>query len=343
MSLGKGSLAEEALRRYFFDSGYFALRSVPFSYQGFDVTDVDIWLYGKPSAVSRERMLVDAKNRKTPQAIERVLWTLGLQRALRIEGAIVATTDKRPAVNDFGHQQGVLVLDGEFLTKVISRGASPDRLSEEDLTFQIRDFELAKYSGDWKARFRNAKGRVLSNLDYDEINAWMEDGRFFAQQCLLVPLHKETACRLCYLMLSLVALGIDFRLKELAFRDEEFRKAALEGGLRFGSSGLVGMSKLVGLASGLVERFLPESGGSTRRIQKGLTEELDALGTAAVADYFSRKDVGAELFSISRQLDEAAYRRNFFRPEDLPVSMKSLLGVALDFWQVNRVQFFKQF
>lgn len=50
--LPKGYQMEELLRRYFIRSGYFTVRGVPFVYEGFEVTDIDIWLYDRPSSVS---------------------------------------------------------------------------------------------------------------------------------------------------------------------------------------------------------------------------------------------------------------------------------------------------
>jgi hypothetical protein len=116
-SLGKGYLAEEMLRAYFSRAGYFVVRGVPFCYEGFDVTDIDLWLYSRSSSVSREIAIVDAKNKKTPQAIERIFWIKGLQKAVGASKAIVATTDRRPEVKEFGKQLDVVVLDGSFLGK----------------------------------------------------------------------------------------------------------------------------------------------------------------------------------------------------------------------------------
>lgn len=72
--LTKGPRMEELLRSYFLKTGYYVVRGVPFIYEGFDVTDIDLWLYSRTSSVSREVALVDAKNKKTPQAIERIFW-----------------------------------------------------------------------------------------------------------------------------------------------------------------------------------------------------------------------------------------------------------------------------
>ena len=114
----KGPHMEEVLRSYFLDLGYFVVRGPQFRYQGFDITDVDLWLYMRPSPLTRERIIVDAKQRRTPQAIERIFWAKGLQLALGLEGCIVATTDKRAAVREFGRQNGVSVLDGTFFARL---------------------------------------------------------------------------------------------------------------------------------------------------------------------------------------------------------------------------------
>ncbi|WP_206206140.1 hypothetical protein, partial [Pseudomonas viridiflava] len=66
----KGPAAEEAIRNYFLSIGYFVVRGCAFKYNQFDVTDIDLFLYGKSSAFSRERLNADIKNKKTPQALE---------------------------------------------------------------------------------------------------------------------------------------------------------------------------------------------------------------------------------------------------------------------------------
>ena len=94
----KGAVAEEALRAYFCSIGYFVVRSVPFVYKNYEITDVDLWLYVKATSLSAERICVDVKRKRTPQAMERVLWTRGLKDLLGVDRAIVVTTDNRPEI-----------------------------------------------------------------------------------------------------------------------------------------------------------------------------------------------------------------------------------------------------
>ncbi len=89
--LEKGYLLEETLREYFRQAGYFAVRGVPFQLAGDDVTDIDLWLYERPTASGRRRTIVDIKNKVRPKAVERIVWTTGLRAALGVEAALVAT------------------------------------------------------------------------------------------------------------------------------------------------------------------------------------------------------------------------------------------------------------
>lgn len=273
VSGGKGLAMEEALRAYFLRGGYYVLRSVQLRYQEIDVTDIDIWLYERPSSVSRHRIIVDAKNRKTPQAIERIFWTKGLQLALGVEQSIVATTDRRPAVVDFGRQHDVLVLDGTFVARLIAtmRQEAKSRLNEEDFQKLLNAYRLATAAAGWRRRLDVAKSVVLNGLDYDAINFWLEEARYFAEQAITIQGHADTAMRALYLIASLIALAIDFVLKDLAFVDSADRLAIIADGLRYGTRGQIG-TKVLDLATGLVEQYVsgeePRPTGCVRNLIK---------------------------------------------------------------------------
>ncbi len=112
----KGPSLEELVREYFSKQGFYALRGVKLLFEGEDVTDVDVWLYGRQSAGVRTRVVVDVKNKRSPKAFERILWTRGLQLALGCDRAIVATTDGSAKVTRFAQQQKVALLSTKFLT-----------------------------------------------------------------------------------------------------------------------------------------------------------------------------------------------------------------------------------
>jgi hypothetical protein len=338
--LPKGYQMEELLRRYFIRNGYFTVRAVPFVYEGFEVTDIDIWLYDRPSSVSRHRIIVDTRNRSTPKAIERIFWTKGLQQVLGVEQTIVATTDKRSAVSDFGREQDVLILDGAFLSRLQkSSEAFEARLTEEQFVDLLGTYRPTKEGGDWRGRFKGAKSPLASNLGYNAINGWLIEARFFAEQSQLVTTHKEIALRVLYVFVSFIAIAFDFVMKDLAFSESSAKLAALNDGLRHGSHGATGTKQLLGLATGLIEQYAPEQRMLAARIRERLGRELDAIPTKVLAEYFAKQSVSQELFSVAKKLEAAAYNASFVPPQTFPPAVKGMIGVLLDFWEMDRNRF----
>lgn len=339
-ALPKGYRMEELLRRYFIRGGYFTVRGVPFVYEGFDITDIDIWLYERPSSVSRHRIIVDTKNRNTPKTIERIFWTKGLQQVLGVEQAIVATTDKRPAVSNFGREQDVLILDGTFLDK-LQKSAEPfeARLTEEQLIDLLGTYRPTKDGGDWRGLFKMAKRPLASGLGYNAINRWLIDAKYFAEQALVVATHKEVALRFLYLLVSFIAIAIDFVMRDLAFFEPAAKLATLNDGLRHGSQGATGTKQLLELATGLIEQYAPEHRILAPRIRERVGQELEAIPTKPLAEYFAKQSVSHDLFSVARELEGAAYKSVFVSPHDFSPAAKGVLGVLLDFWELERRSF----
>lgn len=339
-SLPKGYRTEELLRRYFIRSGYFTVRGVPFIYEGFDITDIDIWLYDRPSPTSRHRIIVDAKNRNTPKTIERIFWTKGLQQVLGVEQAIVATSDKRPAASDFGREQSVLILDGAFLDK-IHKSSEPfeARLTEEQFIDLLGTYRPTKEGGDWRGIFKTVKRPLARGLGYNAINRWLIDGRYFAEQALLVKTHREVALRVLYLLASFIAIAFDFVMKDLSFCETGVKLKALNEGLRHGSQGATGTKQLLELATGLIEQYVPENRMLAPRIKERLGKDLDSIPTKLLAEHFVKQSVSQDLFLVAKELEGAAYNSAFMAPQALSPLAKGMLGVLLDFWDLDRKSF----
>jgi hypothetical protein len=249
--LNKGHKMEELLRSYFLKSGYYVVRGVPFIYEGFDITDIDVWLYGRPSSVSREITIVDVKNKKTPQAIERIFWIQGLKLAIKATNAVVATKDNRQEVKDFGKDLGILVLDGSFLAKLDKFDASNvQRLGEEDFLNQIDTYTFSKLDGDWRGRIRTCKSLLAKGLSFDNCNEWLTHGNFFVQQVIVNPNQREIALRCLYLICSFLAIAVDYSLRELSFLDQQERVTLIKDGFTYGSKGSIGLKKFLMLQWG---------------------------------------------------------------------------------------------
>jgi hypothetical protein len=336
----KGERMEEFLRNYFIKAGYYVSRGVPFNYEGFDVTDIDLWIYGRTSSVSREIAIVDVKNKRTPQAIERIFWVKGLQLAVKATNALVATTDKRPEVKHFGKEQGVLVLDGHFISRLAkSESILNSRLSEEDLTEEIEKYTLGKLDGDWKGRAIESKKLLAKRLDFDGCNIWLEHARYFAEQVIINTSQRKLAYRLCLLIASYIAISIDYMLREMSFSEEHDKEKALNDGFRYGSRGEKGTNSIVSASLALVEQFTDNGTAISNQVRRNLDSEMSKLPTNILSEYFSKSDVGKTLFSTAKEVEKISMSKKFVSHSSSTIEVRSFIGCLLDYWQIDRSQF----
>lgn len=339
-SLNKGFAMEEALRNYFIKTGYYVIRGVPFTFGGFDITDIDLWLYSRTSSVSREITIVDAKNKKTPQAIERIFWIQGLKKSVNATNAIIATTDKRPEVKDFGAKNGILVLDGNFISKLNSfKGASSERLSDEEFFSKISEYPLNKLDGNWKKRVIFSKNLLSKSLSFDSCNEWLNHASFFANQSIINKEYRQISLRCLYLICSFIAITIDFLMKEFSFLDQIERKELLNNGFAYGSRGNEGLRKILDLTMGLVEQYSDNGQAISAQVRQGIERRLSELKSSILSEYFSKKEVSMGLFSVAREFEELAMKRDFISHSMASLELQSMLFCFLDFWGLDRPRF----
>jgi hypothetical protein len=338
--LPKGYLMEELLRNYFLKAGYYVVRGVTFNYEKFDVTDIDLWLYSRTSSVSREVTIVDSKNKRTPQAIERIFWVQGLKLAIKATNAIVATTEKRPEVKEFGRELGVFVLDGNFLGKLsTSESIVNDRITDEEFTRLINDYELNKLDGDWKGRIKYSKSLLASELSFDSCNSWMAQGAFFAEQAITKENRVQTALRCLYLICSFITVAVDYTMKEISFLDAGERSRVIKDGFTYGSQGSLGMKKTLDIAMGLVESYAKGGQAISHEVRNNVEDQLSKLNTAILGEYFSKTDVTKSLFAVAREFEQLAMNRRFAAHGHASAELRSMLLCLLDYWGLDRLTF----
>ncbi len=332
----KGPAAEEALRNYFLKLGYFVIRGCKFKFNRFDVTDIDLWLYGKCSLFSRERLNVDIKNKRTPQALERIFWAKGLQSVLSLDGCVVATNDIRPDVREFGLQHHVTVLDGRFMGRLTKSNRSQlQRISEEQLFDQINQSSLGKIGGDWKGRYEDSKSRVLISLTFDGCNAWLDDIGYFLQQLQTSPSNDSPAWRMFYASIAHFLISLDFILSEHVAVEREQKRVILDGGFRYGAAGKLFTEKVGQLAAALAGSVVAQQGYADT-VEHELSQQAARVKAEILAEFFSDSSIQIGLFDVARELENAAFKPLIVTPSSLSVSAQSLLGVLADFIGVDR-------
>ena len=328
----QGSVAEEALRNYFLSIGYYVARGIKFTFHRFDVTDVDLWLYARNSPLSRERICVDIKNKKTPQALERIFWAKGLQSVLGLDSCIVATTDSRPDVREFGLQHNVRVLDGKFLSRLTNSARShKERITEEDFLADLESGSLGRLSGDWRGRYEESKSRLLHSLNFDGCNAWLEDIEYLLTQIA----SGNRAWRLFYASCSHFMIAMDFILREFIAEDQEQRRQIIERGIRYGVSGQAFTEKVGRMAAALVEGVAAQP-GLADTLQQELQQQASNVKADLLAEFFARNLTGSAAFDVALALESAAFSPQAPTPSALPSQAQAVVGVIADFCGVDR-------
>lgn len=327
---------EESLRRYFLNLGYYVLRGVKFRYRTFDVTDVDLWLYAKTSALARQRTSVDIKNKKTPQALERIFWAKGLKETLALDECMVATTDSRPDVREFGLSHQVIVLDGPFLARLqTSTKTHIDRLSEEDFLTQANHGSLGKMGGDWKGRYEEAKSRVLTDLRFDGCNAYINDIHYFLMQRIELGESELMPLRLVYSVISMFLVAIDFVMKDHSALDNHHKFQLLCEGFRYGDSGKNYATRFTSLVAGLTE-IVGVASGTGKALLDELRKQAEEIPAEGLAEFFSKGSVQNALFSNALEFESAAFAPDVPSPTSLSPSAQSVLGAIADFLSIDR-------
>jgi len=332
----KGHEIEEALRIYFLGLGFYVLRGVEFSHKTMLTTDIDLWLYNRPSSLTRERINVDIKNKKNPQATERIFWTKGVQTILGFDNCIVATSDKRPLIKEFGDKNDVIVLDGNFLNKIKEK-YSDTRFTEEEFLSEIMKDSLGKLSGNWTEIVKQEKSSMLSSLDYSGCISSLENIRDFFEFSITMPLRKQSACRVSYLFISYYFIKLDYLLKDLAFYDNDSRKGLLDRGLKYGNFGEKGLQNVISTAKKLAGL------DGSQNLDSQILGEYDKLKTDILGEYFSKYDIVNKLFVFAKKFEDLAFSKTFENPNSLQLEFKSIISVLLDYFEIKRTTFFDSF
>jgi hypothetical protein len=316
--------------------GYFVVRGIPYSFGRYSVTDLDLWLYGLTGGF-RERINVDIKNKKTPQAIERILWTLGVMQLLRLDRCIVVTTDKNPAVLDFGRRSGVTVVDGRFLQEA-GAGLTQERLTEEEFLNALGASDAEELTKALRFRYEAAKKRLVTHLNYDGCNLHLMGIRDSMEYLETHAGLRDRPRRLLYVLISYLLISIDYMLSRTAFMAADERHKDVDAGLRYGSAGKQRLDDFVKILNSCRPTDETQGGRVVDDIARRLRDETNKLRSDMVAEYMVRKVGPENLFALAHAFENAAFRAGCPVVADLPSELKSLVLMLTDFHEMDRTR-----
>jgi len=331
--IDKGGKAEEAIRSEFLKRGYFVVRALPYRFSGFEVTDVDLLLYG-PTGAGREFVNVDVKNKKTPQAMERIFWAMGIRSALRCDRCIVATSEANPAVVDFGRRFGVAILDGRYLQRIMSHPIT-GRISEEDFLDSLWFEDAADFSDGLLARYMTAKSRLLTLRGYDACNAFLRDAGECLSDLLAFPACRAGVRRVLYAVTAFLCVSLDSQWARSDFSEMERRIAEMDSGLRYGSMGRQRIDEFVYTLQ-QCKSDDPTVGRVIEGIQNKIETGTKEIRADILTDFVGKW--GHELFPLARKFEQAAFAERPPTLSALDTGVKSFLFMLADYFGLDRVK-----
>jgi len=340
-----GADAEEALRSYFWRAGFFAVRGVPVQIDGEDITDLDIWLYERPSGVARGTQFVDIKYKAKPKAFERILWSLGVSDALAFDGVFVATPDTRPTVRGFAQTVGVELIDGHDLRRIIDAFRKSDwgvlYLSEEEFVSSLAKVDAQRNQRTLQDSFSLVKAvysiRPSPHTLVRLLGLQAATSRLAADQ-FAGSSAAEATTRVAYFAAAMVVVNLDSIIAEAYFRSAQEKLDYVASAIRFGNSDKAEGLKPLRTAVALVEKYAPDS-NAHQRVAQGYQRDLASIPAEIVAEAALNAHRNSNLFDLARELCEAAYRRELPGFDDLSGPAKGLLGALLDFGRLKRDEF----
>lgn len=342
VSLGgkKGAPLEELVREYTARQGFFALRSVLLRFEEEEVTDIDVWAYGRQAASTRTRTLIDVKEKRSPKAFERILWVRGMQLALGCDRAVVATTDNSAKVARFAQVQKVALLSRRFLDRLHGKVDLSKRLSMEDFSDLIRKNPNQKQDGDWVRQIAEVKSAVVSLPGYPAFNKAMAVFRFFAERAETRPQHKEQALRCAYFAAAIACIALDSALEAVVYEENDARFEAIRVGVTYGDTGDARVQKSIGTVLSVIGVGMENGRAVVRQVETALHKMFESVRADVIAEYFAKEHNAAPLFATGKELEDLAHRVDASELQVLSTEAKSILGIFADFTQVQRIALF---
>ncbi|KAB2931292.1 MAG: hypothetical protein F9K24_13695 [Leptonema illini] len=334
----KGPVLEEAMRHYFLKQGFFAVRALPVIIENETVTDIDLLLFGKPNPFLRHRINVDIRNRKRPQAHERLIWAKGVQSLMGFDHCILVTTDARPSLGRIAKGNHVSIITKQLVMPIIEEYSKDSvRLTEDEFVDQMK--LASEKDSDSQTPFSvytSARAIVVNRFTSDSMNQMLETVRDSFNFYLTADTW-ERSVRLLYLSSAFFLLIVDFWLKDHISATTPELTASLTEVIRYGSSGKrqseLLLSRVDRLLSIIKPVDQPDLFSDLRQVQQ---QQWNAVPAEIVADFLGSESTVFSLFERAVLLEQSAYAKDIVPIASLPADIKAVVYMLADYCKIDR-------
>ena len=330
----KGFKTEELLRNYFLRAGFFVVRGINIKVNETDLTDADLWIYERSATFARRRTIIDIKDKKRPQAAERLFFVKGLSEVLNVEGAGVVTTDKNPTLRDLAKKNKILWIDGDDIQRIkASRHLqSVNRLAEEELVTLIDKVDKTRGGRENRNIYELVKSSLGDRFGTSSANIALDSFGYFSTETVKSHPNSESAktlIRLSYYAASLAAISMDYSSVDTALRPLDERLEHTASAIRFGSDQSETDKKMKWLELAL--NTVGNGSSIYKQVKAKFMTEAERIPAEDLAQIITRYSNSNTLFEVARTLEAAAFNDEAVSFDELTTSAKSFIGALLDF------------
>ncbi|USI27131.1 hypothetical protein ACD631_12165 [Alteromonas macleodii] len=340
----KGFKTEELMRNYFLKAGFFVVRGINVQVKELDLTDADLWIYERSATFARRRTIIDIKDKKRPQAAERMFFVKGLSEVLGVEGAGIVTTDNNPVLRDLARRNKILWIDGNDVQRIKTNKfiESIDRLSEEEFLESVDELDQVRGGKAYRHGFEKVKTALGDRFGISSANIALDNFGQFARSATKTHPNTESAkslIRLSYYTASIAAISLDFSSADTALRPSDERLKHMSSAIRYGDDQTEINRKMMWLELALNS---VDNGSSVfNQVNRKFRSEAESIPAEDLAQIVVKYSSSDTLFEVARTLEQAAFDRHLASFDHLPIPVKSFLGALLDFSGCSREVFSK--
>jgi hypothetical protein len=272
--------------------------------------------------------------------VERLFWTRGLADALEVDGAYVATTDKRKSLRSVATKLNLHLIDGGDIQRIQSYQTSSrgDRITDEQLIQ-----ELQQVDRDFRNRnLQESRQDILSSLadGFGAPSTVRGLGGFARLAAAAVSYHPNSSAaraagRLAYLAAAIACESLDYVSVGTPCSSHDERRELILTAVRYGGLD----KKTLRLALGLIEKYAPSGRSTATTVENNLKMDLKKIPAEIVAEQAVKLLKDDQLFAVGRELEMACYQSRLPTFDKLSVPVRSILGAFLDYSGVDRERF----
>ena len=154
--------------------------------------------------------------------------------------------------------------------------------------------------------------------------------KYFLKQCLNNQ-KRDVALRATYVILSHSFVILDYILKDIAFLESQQRKLVLNDGFKYGNLGRKGANKTIEMALKI--------GNSSLTVNQ-IQNSLDSSEFEMLSEFYSKVETIKNIFQWAKYFEEKAFEKSLVPPASINPEYKSPLALMLDFFDIQRKEFF---